>query len=109
MRQSVARIEKPNEEVESRKYLHPEEVRRLIDAAGKAGRQGERDRVLITLLYRHGLRLSEATALRWADFDFNAPRGATLMVHRLKGSRPSVHTLEPDESRLGSKPNYRLT
>ena len=108
MRQTVARTEIPNDDViTSRKYLHPEEVRRLIDAAGKVGRQGQRDRLLITLLYRHGLRLSEATALRWADFDFHAPRGAILRVRRLKGSRDSVHTLEPDESRMVRA--YRLT
>jgi integrase len=55
------------------KYLSPDEARRVIDAAGQVGRQGERDKALLMLIYRHGLRVSEAIDLRWTDFDLDAP------------------------------------
>ena len=54
------------------KFLTPDQARRVIDAAAKVGRQGERDKLLLTLLYRHGLRVSEAIDLRWGDFDLVA-------------------------------------
>jgi type 1 fimbriae regulatory protein FimB/type 1 fimbriae regulatory protein FimE len=82
-----------------RKYLSPDEARRLIDAASRLGRQGERDRLLLTLMFRHGLRVSEAIDLRWTDFDLDAPRDRPFWVRRLKGSKDSIHTLEPDSVR----------
>ena len=98
MRDSDTANVKPN--VIGRKYLTTDEVRRLIDAAGKVGRRGERDKLLLTLIYRHGLRVSEAVDLRWSDFDLEAPKNRTLHVRRLKGSKDSVHTLEPDTVRM---------
>jgi integrase len=89
--------EKPNVR---RKYLSPDEARRVIEASAQAGRQGERDRLLLTLIYRHGLRVSEAVDLRWTDFDLDAPKARPFRVRRLKGSKDSVHTLEPDTARL---------
>jgi integrase len=59
-----------------RRYLTADEARRVIDAAAKVGRQGERDKLLLTLIFRHGLRVSEAVDLRWSDFDLDAGRGA---------------------------------
>ncbi|HME20388.1 MAG TPA: tyrosine-type recombinase/integrase, partial [Acetobacteraceae bacterium] len=82
-----------------RKYLTPDEARRVIDAAGKSGRYQERDRLLLLLLlYRHGLRVSEAVALQWHQFDLDAPRDRTLMVHRAKGSRSGAHPVRKDEA-----------
>ncbi len=43
-------------------YLTPEEVRALVAAAAPA-RKGERDGLLIRLLFETGLRISEALAL----------------------------------------------
>jgi len=43
-------------------YLTPEEVRQIADAA-KASRKGDRDSLLITLLFQSGLRISEALSL----------------------------------------------
>ena len=97
MRKSASRSEKPNVSV---KYLTPDQARRVIDAAGNVGRQGERDKLLLTLIYRHGLRVSEAVDLRWGDFDLEAPRAKTLHVRRLKGSDDSTHTLEGDTVRM---------
>jgi integrase len=96
MRNDRSRDEKPNVR---RKYLQPDEARRVIEAAGKVGRQPDRDKLLLTMLFRHGLRLSEATDLRWSDFDLES-RQRTLSVRRLKGSKDSIHTLEPDTVRM---------
>jgi integrase len=99
MRRPAIRDEKPNVRQKYLKYLTPEQARRVIDAAGKLGRQGERDKLLLTLIYRHGLRVSEAVDLRWSDFDLES-RERTLLVRRRKGSKDSRHTLEPDTVRL---------
>jgi integrase len=96
MRQKEIGGEKPNVR---RKYLSPDEARRLIEAAGNVGRQGERDKLILSLMYRHGLRVSETIDLRWTDFDLDAPKARPFWVRRLKGSKDAVHTLEPDSVR----------
>lgn len=98
MRKAASDSVKPNV-VAKRKYLQPDEARRVIEAAGKLGRQGERDKLLLTLMFRHGLRLSEVIDLHWADFDL-VSRQRTLSVRRVKGSKDSLHTLEPDTVRM---------
>jgi type 1 fimbriae regulatory protein FimE len=54
-----------NRAVRSREYLTPDEVQALLDAAGRTGRHRLRDRTLLLLVFRHGLRVSEAIDLRW--------------------------------------------
>ncbi len=51
--------------VRSREYLTPDEVVQLVAAAPASGRHRSRDQTLLTLMYRHGLRVSEAVSLRW--------------------------------------------
>ena len=64
----------------------------------RVGRQRLRDQVLLRLMYRHGLRASEAQHTKWADFDLTPGSGLkTFHVRRLKGSNDSVHTLDRDE------------
>ncbi len=46
------------------------------------------------LIYRHGLRVSEACDLRWDDIDLTR---RTIIIRRLKGSTDSSHYLERDE------------
>ena len=72
----------------------------MIDAAGRIGRQRERDQLPLTMMYRHGLRVSEVVDLRWTDFDLNASRDRPFWVRRVKGSKTTTHTLEPDTARL---------
>jgi integrase len=66
-------------------------------AAGKRGRNPLRDVVLIRLMYRHGLRCSEARLTRWSQFDLDSAGTKTFIVKRLKGSDDSNHTLDRDE------------
>lgn len=85
-----------NSEVRSREYLTPEEVEALMRAAGGIGRHRHRDRTLILIGYRHGLRVSELAALRWDQVDLKTGR---LHVKRLKNGIPSVHPLRGPELR----------
>jgi type 1 fimbriae regulatory protein FimB/type 1 fimbriae regulatory protein FimE len=79
-----------------RQYLTEREVEQLCDAARKRGRYGSRDALMVLMAYRHGLRVSELVALRWADVDLAAAR---LTVRRLKGSDDSVQPISGVELR----------
>src|SRR5262245_30639446 len=86
----------PNSAYRVREYLTEKEVDRLIEAARKRGRNGQRDAAAILLAYRHGLRSSELCALRWSQIDL---RNGRLHVNRAKGGIESVHPLHGPELR----------
>src|SRR5262245_34099051 len=55
-----------NEDVRRRgEYLEEGEVAKIRQAAAKLGRHGHHDATLILVTYRHALRVSELTSLRW--------------------------------------------
>lgn len=54
----------PEATLNRRKYLKPDEVRRLLEAAAAAG---PRAHALLYTVVNLGLRVSEAVALRWGD------------------------------------------
>jgi len=80
----------------TREYLTPAEVEKLLQASGKVGRHGARDRTLILLAYRHGLRVSELVTLRWDQIDFKT---GSVHVNRLKNGLPSTHPIRGVELR----------
>src|SRR5215469_7551010 len=59
--------------------LTPDEVTALIGKCSRRGKAGIRDRALLTLLYRSGLRISEALALRPSDV--NMERHSCRVLH----------------------------
>jgi site-specific recombinase XerD len=93
MRPVAARGRQPNAAYRVREHLTEDEMSRLL-AALKRNRHGQRDWLIGLLIYRHGLRVSEACDLRWDDIDL--PK-RTIIVRRLKGSTDSSHYLERDE------------
>ena len=86
-----------NRDVRSREHLLPDEVDALIKEAGNVGRHRLRDRALILVAYRHGLRVSELVGLKWDQFDLK--RGQ-VHINRLKNGSASTHPIEGDELRL---------
>ena len=85
----------PNADLRTREYLTEAEVERLLRAA-RSNRWAQRDATMILVAYRHGLRASELTDLRWDQVDF---RTATLHVRRVKQGSPSTHPIIGDELR----------
>lgn len=87
-----------NADVRTREHLEPSEV----DALMKATEQGSsryplRDKCMVLLAARHGLRVSELVATRWDQIEFKALR---YFVRRVKRGQDSMHILEQDEIRL---------
>ncbi|MET0012043.1 MAG: tyrosine-type recombinase/integrase [Sedimenticola sp.] len=87
---------KANAELRSREYLTDKEVEALMKGAKSTGRHQHRDATLILLMYRHGLRVAEATALRWDQVDLEQ---GLIHVNRVKNGVPSVHPLRGPEIR----------
>ena len=85
-----------NADVRSREYLTLDEVGALMKAAGNTGRHPHRDKTLILMMFRHGLRVSEAVDLKWDQVDFKA---GSIHVNRLKNGKSATHYLEGDELR----------
>jgi site-specific recombinase XerD len=85
-----------NADRRGREYLTPQEVDRVIAAAGRVARHGHRDATMIMVAYRHGLRVSELVALRWDQVDLKNGR---LHVRRRKNGLPSTHPLYGPEIR----------
>ncbi|GEM_PF-959139 len=61
----------PNLEKRSREYLSVSEVNKLIRTAKSLGRHGERDSLIVLVMYRHALRVGELVDLRWDQIDLN--------------------------------------
>ena len=85
----------PNTDLRTREYLTEAEVERLLRAT-RSNRWAHRDATMILVAYRHGLRASELTDLRWDQVDF---RTATLHVRRVKQGNASTHPILGDELR----------
>ncbi|BDM82876.1 tyrosine recombinase (plasmid) [Acaryochloris marina MBIC10699] len=70
------------------------EVEQLILAAECRGHHSVRDKALLLLMFRHGLRVSEAITLKW---DAVMLEEKAIGITRLKGSVSGSHPLQADE------------
>jgi type 1 fimbriae regulatory protein FimB/type 1 fimbriae regulatory protein FimE len=77
--------------VRHRKFLTEAEVIALAKAAGN-----HRDKTMIMVAFRHGLRVNELVSLTWGQIDFKA---ALLSIYRSKHGRDAVHPIPGDELR----------
>jgi len=81
------------------KYLTEKQIDHLIEVAYTTGTKKNRKRnaLLLFMLYRHGLRISEAAGLRWSQI--NEP-DRQLTVYRLKNGKMSIHPIDYREMRM---------
>lgn len=90
--QTVTPTRLPGNAYRDRKHLTPSEVETLYQAAKRHGRYGQRDALMIWMMFRHGLRVGELCGLRWtAHIDFST---STLRVERLKNGVASVQPMD---------------
>ena len=85
-----------NTDQRKREYLSDSEIDQLRKSARGRGRHGLRDETLILIMFRHGLRVSEAIGLRWEQVDL---KKGHLHVHRIKNGLPSTHPIRGIELR----------
>ena len=76
-------------------FLDPAEIDRLL-AAAKDNRHGMRDTLLLLMMYRHGLRVTEAIKLR---LDAVNLKQSSLWVKRIKNSLSTQQPISGDELR----------
>lgn len=76
-----------------RKHLTGLEIEKLLSVT-KGNRNEARDHCLLLLMYRHGLRVSEACVLTLSQVDIES---RVLHVERLKQGLSTTHPLRPDD------------
>jgi type 1 fimbriae regulatory protein FimB/type 1 fimbriae regulatory protein FimE len=85
-----------NEDRRPREHLTEVEVESLAKAAGNRGRYGHRDRTMIMVCFRHGLRVGELVSLRWDQVNLDE---ALMAVRRDKKGRNTEHPICGEELR----------
>jgi type 1 fimbriae regulatory protein FimB len=80
---------------DEQRHLTGREMEKLL-AVVKGARHEVRDRCLLLLMFRHGLRVSEALGLTLGQVDIE---GRVLHVARLKGGLSTTHPLRVEEVR----------
>jgi integrase len=74
-----------------RKFLTEAEVEALARAA-----DSHRDKTMIMVAFRHGLRVSELVGLRWEQVDLDV---GTMRIYRTKHGRDATHPMPGSEVR----------
>jgi type 1 fimbriae regulatory protein FimB len=90
---NVRAAEKKASFMDDRKHLTSREVERLMDAT-RGSRNEARDRCLLLLIFRHGLRVSEACQLKLHQVDTES---RILHLARLKRGLSTTQPLRSDE------------
>lgn len=84
-------IDHTDDDLMTNDLLTPEEASALVHASSSRAPTGLRNRALVAVMYRSGLRPGEALALRPDDIDLEA---GTVIVPPRKGGRPRLTGLD---------------
>ena len=76
-------------------YLSDSEIKIFLEASKKT-RYPKRNYLLLLMMYRHGLRVSEVIALKKTDINLKDSR---VWINRLKGGLSTEHPISGDELR----------
>jgi site-specific recombinase XerC len=109
-RQNVKSDEAADAHERGKNFLNQGEVDQLLEAA-KRGRHGIRDHLLVLMMYRHGLRVSEATSLRQDSITIETSRLWVSVVCAQEdcacgGLARTVTTTDPPNSSPASHMSY---
>src|SRR6266436_6199293 len=90
-----------DEEIGRPKYLTQEQIESSLKASrkpmrGRADRIIPRNYLMILMGYRHALRISEISKLRWSQIDMEA---GTIYVQRSKHGKSATHPLQGETIR----------
>ncbi len=83
-----------NQDYRSREYLTLDEVDILIECAQSGRKFQLRNSLLLLMMFRHGLRCTEAANLKWDAIMWNDKK---ISINRAKNGLDGVHHLLPDE------------
>lgn len=87
-------IRKKNKHYRSREYLTLDEVTTLIECAESGRKFKLRNSLLLLMMFRHGLRCTEATNLKWDAIMWSENK---IAISRAKNGLDGVHHLLEDE------------
>jgi len=87
--------------IDDRKHLTAQEVEKLLDAT-KGSRNETRDRCLLLLMFRHGLRGSDACGLWLSQVNMES---RVLHVAWLKAGLSTTHPLRCNGLRSAARPH----
>jgi type 1 fimbriae regulatory protein FimB/type 1 fimbriae regulatory protein FimE len=104
MKKALPPTKPKNKDRRAREYLTPAEIEDVMSAARNFGRHGYRDSTMILIAYRHGLRVSELTALKWQQVDLKT---GVIHISRLKNGINGPHPLFGPELRALNKMSKR--
>ncbi|ECA1878895.1 tyrosine-type recombinase/integrase [Salmonella enterica] len=82
-----------------RKYISVKEWEQFFGAIADSTNE-LRDKNIFTIIYRHGLRVSELTGIRITDLDMSEK---TIYIRRLKNGFSTIHPLQEDTCQLIKK------
>lgn len=84
-----------NDHERSKDFLSDVEIKQLLSASKKT-RYPKRNYLLLLMMYRHGLRVSEAISLKKSDVNIKESR---IWIDRLKNGLSVEHPISGDELR----------
>ncbi|BAY87660.1 phage integrase family protein (plasmid) [Calothrix parasitica NIES-267] len=84
-------LRKRNQDYRSREFLYLSEVNTLIECAESGRKHRLRNSALVLIIFRHGLRATECSNLKWDTVSFD--ECSIYIRHLRKQPKPYYHYL----------------